>query len=252
MMKLRAATVFALMVLCGSMMMAGESLNQAAFVSDTTQYKFGHNSIPNIPVTRAPDDTDWSRWAMLHDGEVYRLYFFKNGSNDTLYQFGFKASASVYEWGYKSIPELKITGAPADADAGSFAMLHDGIEFRLYLRCKGNPTLLYQFAFNRRTEDYEYGYHSIPKIAVTKFPQDTDFSRWVMLHDGEDYRFYAFQSNSTTNFYQAAFNRDDSEYQWSYRSIPMLTLVGTPVNSNTSSAAMLHDGDDFRFYFQTQ
>ena len=250
--RLLGSVCLALFVLYGSLALAGESLNQAAFVTDTTTYKFGYNSIPNIPVTKAPKDTDWSRWAMLHDGEVYRLYFFKKGSNDTLYQFGFHRATETYQWGYESIPELKITGAPADADASSFAMLHDGTDYRLYLRPKGNPTVLYQFAFNRQTENYEFGFHSIPKIAVKNFPQDTDFSRWAMLHDGDFYRFYAFKSGSATNFYQGAFNVSASEYQWGYESIPMLTLVDTPANSNPKSAAMLHDSEDFRFYFQTK
>ena len=49
------------------------SLNQAAYVAGSV-YDFGHNSIPNIPFTGAPDDTDYSRWAMLHDGRDYRFY----------------------------------------------------------------------------------------------------------------------------------------------------------------------------------
>jgi hypothetical protein len=111
---------------------------------------------------------------------------------------------------------------------------------------------LNQAAYVQGTTNYKFGYHSIPNIPVKGAPKDTDWSRWAMLHDGEFYRFYAFQEGSVTNFYQGAFNRSVEQYQWSYESIPMLTLIGTPNDSNPKSAAMLHDGEDFRFYYQTK
>ena len=40
------------------------SLNQAGYVTGSTTYRYGHNSIPNIFITGAPDDIDWSRWAL--------------------------------------------------------------------------------------------------------------------------------------------------------------------------------------------
>ena len=111
-----------------------QSLNQAAFIGNSTDYEFGHNSTPNIPIAGAPSDTDWNRWAMLHDGSVYSLYFFQRGSADTLDQFGFNRRTSRYEFGHQSIPTLRIIGAPRDADTSSFAMLHDGKDFRFYFR----------------------------------------------------------------------------------------------------------------------
>ena len=50
------------------------SVNQGAWVPLTTRYEYGYRSIPNIPITGAPPDTNFSRWAMLHDGSAYRLY----------------------------------------------------------------------------------------------------------------------------------------------------------------------------------
>lgn len=41
------------------------SVNQGAWVPGTTFYQFDFNSIPNIPITGAPADTDIARWAML-------------------------------------------------------------------------------------------------------------------------------------------------------------------------------------------
>ena len=51
------------------------SLNQAAYMPSTATYQFGHNSIANIKIEGAPQDTDWNRWAMLHDGRDYRFCF---------------------------------------------------------------------------------------------------------------------------------------------------------------------------------
>lgn len=227
-----------------------KSLNQAAWVSGTSHYTYGHNSIPNLYITGAPDDTDWSRWAMLHDGSRYRLYFFKQGSNDTLYQFAYNPASSDYEFGFDSIDVLTITGAPTDADAGSIAMLHDGTDYRLYMRSKSVPGKLYQFAWKSGTSNYVYGYHSIPALSVTGMPADVDFSRWGMLHDGSDYRFYAFKQGSDTTFYQAAWT--GSTYAYGYNSIAQMTVQSMPDNSDTSDFAMLHDGSDYRFYFLTR
>ncbi len=229
---------------------APPSLNQAAFRTGTSNYVFGLNSIANIKLAKAPSDTDYSRWAMLHDGSRYRLYFFKKSSNTMLYQFAFNPATGRYEYGFSSIPNLKITGAPADANPSSFAMLHDGNRYRLYMRGNNNPSRLYQFAFNPSTSNYEFGFSSINQINITGSPADVDLSRWAMLHDGTDYRFYAFRAGSNTRFYQYAFN--GSSYAFGFKSINQLTLQGLPSNTNSSSFAMLHDGSNFRFYQQTQ
>ena len=226
------------------------SVNQASYIPGTTVYQFGYNSIPNIAITKAPSDTDWNRWAMLHDGSDYRLYFFKEGTDDTIYQFAFNSSTASYEFGYNSIPEMNITGAPADADPSSFAMLHDGSFYRLYMRSKTSAAI-HQFAFNSSTLDYEYGYNSIPKMDITGAPADTDFDRWGMLHDGSFYRFYAFKGTLDNQMYQFAFNPATSDYEYGYNSILVLTLDQIPADSDTSSFAMLHDGLAYRFYFLT-
>lgn len=226
-------------------------LNQAAYVYGTTQYEFGYNSIGNIKLSGAPEDTDFNRWAMLHDGVDYRLYFFKQNSNNTLYQFAFNWSSMQYEYGYNSIAQLTITGAPTDADAGSFTMLHDGSHYRLYMRGHNNPNRLYQFAFNRNSGNYEYGYNSIPTMDITGAPTDTDWNRWAMLHDGTTYRLYFGKQNTNDQLYQFAYNSSTRSYQYGYNSIATLTLVGIPDGTDTSNFAMLHDTNDYRFYMQS-
>lgn len=223
------------------------SVNQAAYVPGTTSYRFGHNSIPNIPITGAPSDTNFRRWAMLHDGNAYRMYFFKGSTNNKLYQFSWDGKS--YAYGHNSIPELTLTNIPADADAGSFSMVHSGKLYHLYLRRLGDPTTLYQFLFVPGSTTYNYGEPpGIPTLSVTGFPPDTDWARWMMLHDNTTYRLYAFKLGSNTQFYQSSWN--GTAYAYGHSSIPVLTLEGTPADTNLSSAAMLHDGSAYRLYMQ--
>lgn len=226
------------------------SLNQFAYVAGTDHYRFGHNSIPNIPITGAPADANLARWSMLHDDAAFRLYCFKGSSRDAIYQFSFNGAS--YAFGHNSIPELRLEGFPADVDASSFSMLFDGADYRLYMRRLGHSQTLYQGAWVRGTNVYRFGHNSTPQLPVIEFPGDTDWSRWSMLHDGVDYRFYAFKLGSNTQLYQGAFNRANNSYQFGFNSIRELTLVGTPSNSDTDSCAMLHDNTTYRFYFQTR
>ena len=225
------------------------SLNQAGYNASTRTYQYGYASIPSINITGAPDDLDWSRWAMLHAGNTYRLYFFKVGSNDTLYQFGYNPRSGDYEYGYLSASEVKITGAPTDADPTSFAMLHDGSRYRLYMRSLSNPARIYQFVYNPSTLRYEYGFGgAIPRIDVTGAPADVDWDRWGMLHDGTTYRHYAMRQGSNTQMYQFGYNPAVQDYQFGYNSIPVLRVENMPQDSDTSNFAMLHDGTNYRFY----
>jgi hypothetical protein len=216
------------------------SLNQAGFNGST--YQFGHDSIPNITFTGAPADTDFSRWAMLHDGRTYRLYFWR-ASGSSIYQFGFNPSTSTYEFGYDSIPEIGITGIPADADTSSFKMLHDGANYRLYLR-GFDRTKLYQFAFDGST--YAFGYRSISVLNTDGAPADADFDRWAMLHDGTTYRQYIGKLGTEDQIYQFGFN--GRSYLFGYNSISVLSITGMPESSETESFSMLHDGRTYRFY----
>ncbi|KIG17135.1 hypothetical protein DB30_03732 [Enhygromyxa salina] len=185
---------------------------------------------------------------MLHDGSNYRMYFFKGSTNNKLYQFAWNGKS--YAYGHNSIPELTLTNIPADADAGSFSMVHSGKLYHLYLRRLGDPTTLYQFLYVPGTSNYKYAQPpAIPTLTCTGFPSDTDWARWMMLHDNNAYRLYAFKLGSNTQFYQSSFN--GSTYAYGHNSMPVLNLEGTPANCNLSSAAMLHDNAAYRFYMQT-
>lgn len=222
------------------------SVNQAAYQPGTTRYVYGRNSIANIRVEGAPADADFTRWAMLHDGTTYRLYCFQTGSDTRLYQFGFDGRA--YTFGFNSITQIDITGAPADANPANFAMLHDGSDYRLYMRGRSNPERLYQFAFNPTTGSYQYGFRSIATIDTAGMPADADFSRFAMLFDGSVYRQYVAKAGTTDVLYQAGF--DGRRYVFGYQSFAQMSIVGMPANTNASSFAMLHDGVDYRLYQQ--
>jgi len=227
------------------------TLRQSVYKSGSSAYIYGYdNAIEHIVISGAPEDTDTSRWAMLHDGSAYRLYFFKKDSNDTLYQFGYNPATASYEYGYNSIATVKITNAPADADASSFAMLHDGQTYRLYLRSKANPEHIHQFAYRSDKQTYEYGYNNaIPVLELKKSPQDTDHSRWAMVHDGDAYRYYAFQVDSDDDIYQFAYNSSTQDYEYGYNSIADLSIEDMPDSADSESFAMLHDGSKYRLYF---
>lgn len=213
-------------------------------------YEYGHNSIPNIPISGAPADANFRRWAMLHDGSAYRLYTFKGSTRDTLYQFSWDGSA--YAYGHNSIPEITLTNAPSDADASSISMLHEGSHYHAYLRRLGDPTTLYQFIWIPGTATYQWGVPGYyPSLSVTGYPTDTDWSRWMMLHDGSAYRLYAFHYGHNDRISQGSWNPGAAAYQYSYNSIPQLSLVNFPASSDVGRAAMLHDGSAYRFYFQT-
>lgn len=213
-------------------------------------YQYGYNSIRNIPITGAPADTNFLRWAMLHDGGAYRMYFFRGSSADTLYQFAWDGAS--YAFGHNSIPVLTLVGAPADVDAGSLSMLHSGGAYHAYLRRLGDPRTLYQFIWVPGTTTYQWDVAPyIPALPVTGFPADTDWSRWDMLHDGSTYRIYAFRYGRNDRLLQGAWNPGAGEHQFAYNSIPKLRLLGYPSNSDVGLSAMLHDGSDYRFYFQT-
>ncbi|NEP73255.1 MAG: hypothetical protein F6K25_15105 [Okeania sp. SIO2G4] len=195
------------------------------FIWDGNSYRYGHNnSYPKLNITGIPDDADTSSFSMLYGQEHYRLYFRQLGNPTKLYEF-------IWD----------------DADTSSFSMLYGEEYHRLYLRQLGNPNKLYQFLWDREAESYI----PAPTLSVSGFPDDTDWSRWSMLNDGNDYRIYAFKLGSNNEFYQGAWN--GSEYKYGYKSAncQVLTLENTPSNSNLASMAMLHDGSEYRFYMQT-
>ena len=221
-------------------------LRQASWVEGTSTYRFGYQSTPSIPVRGAPADTDWARWAMLHDGLDYRLYAFRRDSDTELYQFAYDTAEQAYVWGYQSIPTITVTGAPPTTDTTRFAMLHDGSSFRLLLGDTEDPAVLHQFGFDFSSASYVLGDGVPPRVPLVGFPAGT--SGLAALHDGTDYRVYQFAPGTDEVLLQGAFDPRTDSVAWGQRSTPRMFLEGLPRDVASRSAAMLHDGARYRLY----
>jgi hypothetical protein len=162
-----------------------DTLYQFAFDPDAGAYVFGHSSIPELEIAGLPRDADTSSFSMLHDGDVYRLYYQRRGDPTTLYQLGFDPRTEAYEYGYNSNPTVRISGMPRDTDWNAWAMLHDGSEYRFYALRRGGASL-YQAGWDGRA--YTYGYNSISEIELRGGPRQIDDI--AMLHDGRAFRLY--------------------------------------------------------------
>jgi hypothetical protein len=219
-------------------------LYQAAYNGNS--YEFNYNSIPKIEIVDAPEDTDWNRWSMLHDGGIYRLFFMPIGRSDMLYQFGYNELTQKYEYGYKSTYTIPILDLPAGADITSFSMLHDDDDYRLYFTLRKDKSKLLQCAYDETSGSFIYGYKSMAEIPIVKAPADTDWSRWAMLHDGKVYRLYFMQDGSSSTLYQFGF--DGRSYKYGYSSDPIISIIKMPEAPNVEKFNMLHDGNYYRLY----
>ena len=218
--------------------------------SSGLNYSFGTQL---LDLENAPDDTDYNRWGMLHDGTFLRLYFFKQSSDTELYQFVLDqtttpATTSLAQ-GFFQNP--RITDAPTDADTSNIAFVNEAgtnlignfitRNSLMYMRGKTKPRTVYPFTFNETTNNFEYDTLSAPEHNVTGSPADADFSRWAMdavTNFGvTDTTFYAFKSGSDNQFYQYdLMNNGD----FSYSGIT-LTLTNLPANRSTTSFAAIFD-----------
>lgn len=230
----------------GARLEAPTRLEQAAYRPGTSEYEYGYRSVPTVGIEGAPTDADFSRWAMLHDGSRYHLYVMAFGTNARIYDFAYDAGSNQYRFGLVGRGAYGISQIPADADTSRIAMLHDGSDYRLYMRGKSDPTQLYQFALDMNQGSFVYGYRSIARVAITGAPADADLSRWGMLHDGDAYRLYVGRRNSPDTLYQFGF--DGARYAFGYDAIPSMRIVGMPGGGAAYDFAMLHDGSDYRLY----
>lgn len=108
---------------------------------------------------------------------------------------------------------------------------------------------LYQASYNG--VEYEYGLNSLPKITISGAPGDIDWNRWAILNDGSDYRLYFMPKGKSDRLYQFGFNEITNSYEYGYRSMPIIPIVGLPQNTNVNSFSILYDGYDYRLYFKS-
>lgn len=206
------------------------------FTYKTEEYKYSFDN--QISIKNAPNDADWSRWAMLHDGSHYRLYCFKKDTNHTLYQFAF--DGVNYTFGHESISEITLENVPEHVNTTVFAMLHDGKDYRLYLGDKSNSDILHQFEWN--SESYVYKPELTMQIAGLSLDADTDVI--AMLHNGEDYIYYALDVDKD-RLHLAVYNSNVHFYE----AINTLPIVNIPQQTNKNSFSMLYSEDGHFLYF---
>ena len=195
-------------------------------------------------ITGAPDDTDWSRMEILHDGTDYRLYFMKQGTSDTLYQFAYNPSSADFEFGYNSISQLTLTNVLADADGNSLAMSNDGTYYYAHMKSLIISTRIYRFRFDGSAYVYQRSYN------ITKAPADTDWSRWAMVYGDGASRFYAGKIGDDSVIYQFQYNPVTQSYEWGYGgAVSTIAVTGMPPDSDTSNFSMLNNGTQYQFFY---
>lgn len=86
-----------------------------------------------IPITGTPNLADWDGWAMLHDGDAYRLYAYGDHDADQVVQHGYNPANHRYEYGHDSQEKINIVDRPQTACSDDYAMLHDGERYRMYV-----------------------------------------------------------------------------------------------------------------------
>lgn len=204
----------------------------------------GYNYTAQFYITGAPDDVDWDRWGMLHDGADYRLYFMKTNSNNTLYQFAYNPSSADYEYAYNSITPITLTNIPPDADVTSLAMSSNITNYYAHMKSVNSPTILHTFRFNGSAYAYERSYN------ITGAPVETDWSRWAMVYGDGASRFYAGKLGDDSIIYQFKYNASTQHYEWGGSgALSTLAVNGMPTDSNTSDFVMLNNGTQYHFYY---
>lgn len=108
---------------------------------------------------------------------------------------------------------------------------------------------LYQAAYNGSF--YEYKYNSIPIISISNAPEDTDWNRWSILFDGENYRLYFMPIGKSDRLYQFGYNSFSEKYEYGYNSVSIIPIRGLPDDANITNFSILFDGSDYRLYFKS-
>jgi hypothetical protein len=211
------------------------SIKQAVKVSDTT---FEVNDV-NVDIVGAPEDCDWSRWGMLDDRKSTRMYCFKKGTKDQLYQFLFDGTSYQFEKNYS----LTIIGLSAEQNTSKIGMLstpnfEEVIGFNdkdtpgapylpipnnyhIYMQKGDDPQLIYQFIWKEDTATFMSNGLTRDWFGINAFPDDTDWNRWTMTYDSNHYQlslpayvFYAFKKGSNNKIYFGRYGAEgNQEYE---------------------------------------
>lgn len=195
------------------------------------------------PLSEGPGDTDWSRWGVMHDGGLSRLYFLPEGGADEVYQFALNASSDAFEYGYESLDTIPVTGTPGGADTSLFGMAHDGNNYELYL-LSGDQQTAYGFGFDGGPQVYAHGFGIAPSTPIEGAPAGIDWSGWGTASSGAATTLYAFASEAHDTLAQFELQGDAFTYVDADLTLDLEGLDGAPLND----FAVAHDGSATRLY----
>ncbi|MCJ8288797.1 MAG: hypothetical protein HRT58_02095 [Crocinitomicaceae bacterium] len=219
------------------------SIKQALKTSDNT-YEV-NDAV--VDIVNAPNDCDWSRWGMLDDRRSTRMYCFKQGTIDQLYQFIFDGTSYQFEENFT----LTISGVGDDQNLKKIAMLstpnfeeavgvkdkelvgskYKTIEdapflpipqnYHVYIQAADDQQFLYQFIWKEDTRNFKPNGITRDWFKLKDFPSDTDWDRWTMTYDSNHYQlslpayvYYAFKKDSNDEIYFGRYGaRGDQEYE---------------------------------------
>lgn len=215
------------------------SIKQAIKTSDNT-YEM-NDAV--IDIVNAPQDCDWSRWGMLDDRRSTRMYCFKQGTEDQLYQFILDGTSYVFEDNFV----LTISGLDGTQNTSKIAMLstpnfeevvgisdkdEDGVpkdgapnlpipqNYHVYMQKADDSSLIDQFVWKENSMNFTSNGITRAWFNVKDFPNDTDWDRWTMTYDSNHYQlslpayvYYAFKKDSNNEIYFGRYGaRGDKEY----------------------------------------
>lgn len=149
-----------------------ESLPRTCFSNPSpSHFQYG-NTIPEIVLEGFPADVDLSRFALVYDGQHYRVFYFRRDSTSMLYHGIHNPMSGKFEFGLSSAGEITIRGWPLGTDFSSLAVLFDGANFNLYLRQSNDPGKVVRFVCNPDSHAFEYESKGFPAWPIVDVPAD--------------------------------------------------------------------------------
>lgn len=215
------------------------SIIQAIKTADPLRFKVTDN---NTSIAGAPVDCDWSRWGMLDDRKSARMYCFKKGSPNQMYQFLLTDGAYKFEKDFLLTIEDLSSGLNTDkiamlstpnfeevvgikerqADPEATApLLPIPNNYHVYMQKSGKPDLICQFILKAGTRSFNPNGITRDWFGLKDFPADTDWNRWCMTYDSNHYQlslpayvFYAFKKGSNSELYFGRYGaKGDQAYE---------------------------------------
>ena len=214
------------------------------FTLDEDTSTFGY-SITHM-LSEGPEDIDWSRWAVLHDGSEHRLYFLPEGRADEVYQFAYNVNTAQFEYGFKSLESIAIMDTPVAASTNGFGMAYVSGAYHLYFASTDNSTL-YEYGYDAGSVAYVYGHNSTAINTVSGSPASTDWGGWGTAGEGSVVTLYAFASGAHDSIVR--FGRPGASSD--FAAVPgqlQIDYDGASIDASIDDFAIVDDGGTIALY----